>query len=234
MIHSRTKIRKFLWLVIAVTAFARPAAASIVASLAILPDPSDPTLRVLPGQTATFFVTLTEYLADDPSDPDPIVAFRLNLGDSDPLLTAGGTDFSGFTFDLNPSVGFSLPFDDDISDDGIVEFGADLPPFGTDTGLFPGDAPIVLGVLRVVAPENPGFYQVGLAVTPSDPIFGGGTFLQIDDGSLFGQTLPGDGTLNISNSGLSVVPEPGSVSIWMSVFALAFCRRRKKAASLTA
>src|SRR5687768_10898713 len=74
------------------------------------------TPTVSAGGTAHFDVYLRGY-----DLPNSVVSFALNVGGSDPLLTADNTDFSSFMFTLNPAlmgVIGSLDFDADLSDDG--------------------------------------------------------------------------------------------------------------------
>ncbi len=191
------------------------AVASMLATSAdaepILSLEAGPASVVAPGQTAMFDVYLRDY-----EEPFPVISFALNINASDSSLTAAGTDFSRFTFALDPDlIGVigGLRFDDDISDDGRVEFSTDLPPFGSEAGIPAAVGDVRLGTLSALAPATPGSFTVGLLTTPSEPIFGGGSFLLLDDGSAFGQVLPGDGSLAVSGAPLIVVPEPSTLAL---------------------
>lgn len=183
------------------------------ASLSLEPNPS---VTVLPGETANFDVFLRDFDADDPGHF--ITSFALDFSASDPVLTGGGTDFSAFGFTLNPGLSGTiggLVFDDDISDDGRVEFGADAPPFGSETGILESTGDVSLGTLAVNAPSSTGLFDVGLDVDASDPT--SATFLLVDDSATTFPptlpTLPGDGTLSVTNSAVSAVPEPSSMAL---------------------
>jgi hypothetical protein len=159
-------------------------------------------------------MALFDVFLRDFDEPFPIIAFALNVGASDTVLTGSGSDFGRFAFTLAPDIAslLSLSFDSNISDDGRVEFGADLPPFGTDIGIPAAAGDVRLGTLSVLAPSTPGSFAVGLQATPAEPIFGGGSYLLLDDGDL-GIVLPGGGTLGIVNTSLSVVPEPSTLTL---------------------
>ena len=197
---------------LAIALLGRGASAIPIATIAIEPDPGG---VVAPGGVAMFDVYLRDYIPD--ASTDAIIAFALDISASDSALTGGGTDFSRFSFALSPGltgiIG-SLVFDGDMSDDGRVEYGADIPPLGTETGILESMGDLLLGTLSVLAPTTEGTYSVALALDSVDPLFQ--TFLLIDDGSVFGATLPGDGDLTLLGSsfavqGAQVVPEPSSL-----------------------
>jgi hypothetical protein len=187
--------------------------ATPIASIVIEPNPSQ---TVNAGETALFSVYLRGYVPDTATDA--IIAFGLDLSASDPALTAGGSSYGRFGFTLNPGLAGvigGVAFDDDLSDDGRVDFGADLPPLGSETGILAAMGEVLLGTLSVVAPNSPGTYGVALATSQNEPLLA--TYLLIDDGSEFGLVLPGDGTLDLTGSALvvqrgpAVVPEPSSL-----------------------
>lgn len=176
------------------------------AELLLSIDSLSPTV-VAPGELVTFDVLLSGLDSLEPGDS--IFSFSLHIGASSPELTRFGTDFTRFDFDLDTSLAGALAFDDDISDDGHVEFGFEsLVPKGV----------LNLGQLSVVAPRE-GVYAVHFQVDPQDPI-AGGTFLLIDDETEFGLLAPGDLSLRVGGAKFQVVetaavPEPTTL-----VFAL--------------
>jgi len=184
----------------------------VMATLSIEPTGA----AFLPGETALFDIFLRGYQPDD--DATAIIAFTLDVGASDPLLTGGGADFSRFGFTLDSALeGIlgGLPVDDDISDDGSVSFWADTPPFGNETGILASMGDVRLGGLSVLAPSEAGVFGVAFRVDFQNPFFA--THFLLDDGGLGFPTLPGDGALAVENSALTVinvVPEPGSLTLF--------------------
>jgi hypothetical protein len=161
---------------------------------------------VSPGDQVSFAVVVTGLDALPPGQS--IFSFALNIGASSAGLTGTGTDFSQFAFDLNPALAGGLPFDDNIADDGHVEYEIGFAPSGPD---------LTLGQLSVVAPNAAGLYSVAFQIDPLDP-FGAGTFLLIDDGSPLGLVAPGDLDLLVAGGEFSVasntaVPEPSSIAM---------------------
>lgn len=173
-----------------------------------------------PGGTANFNVTLNNLVTNSPSNV--VLAFGLDFGSSSPTLTAGGTDFSAFSFVLDPGlIGVigSIVYDDNASDDGHVQFGASVPPFGSETGISAAMGSVLLGVLSVTAPFDPGSYPVAFRIDASAPLLA--TYLEIYTGNeVAGPVLPTDGPLDFVNSSVEVpggpalIPEPSSILLW--------------------
>lgn len=184
---------------------------------------SNSPVVVSPGDQVSFTVVVTGLDALPVSQS--IFSFSLNIGASSAGLTGVGTDFSRFAFDLDSALAGGLPFDDNIADDGHVEFEIGLTPSGPD---------LTLGQLSVVAPNAAGLYAVAFQVDSLDP-FGAGTFLLIDDGSPFGLVAPGDLDLLVAGGEFSVdssaaVPEPSSLAMLCGLVAtgLASCLMHRR------
>ncbi|MDC0935201.1 hypothetical protein OAS39_02880 [Pirellulales bacterium] len=203
---------------------AGPLAAAPVAMIVVEPNPS---VSVGLGQTAEFDLYLRNYQPDNAGDA--IISFGLNVAASDSALTGNGSDFSRFSFTLDAGLGGILGgivFDGDISDEGRAEFGADAP---NESGILESMGDTLLGSLSIAAPDMSGVFPVDLQFDPSSPILVGGTFFLVDDGSTFGQTIPGDGDLTITPSTIVVVPEPSAVAQGLAMLTgLALCRCRTK------
>ena len=177
------------------------------------------------GGTVEYSVFLRDYTPNNPSEP--ITAFGLNVAASSPVLTENGADFSRFAFVLDPGLNGmlgSLVFDGDISDDGLVQFGADVFPVPVETGILSSTGDIKLGRLSIASPLNPGTFDVGVLVDEGNPLVGG-TFLLVDDGSILGLTFPGDGVLTTSQSSLTTIPEPSSISVVLLAGIMILVRR---------
>jgi hypothetical protein len=177
-----------------------------------------------PAQMATFdlgtpIVTPTTASFDvsllfNGAPADTIEALQLSILGSDPLLTANGTDFSRFTFNLNPT---TLPGWSELSPIGLLGVGLYAPadpiagPF-----LSPGASPADLGTLTVdltgIAPGTDLF--VTLAGGP--PGLGtdvGGTLGGADVPSFAANGLVAFNQPDGVRFQTSGVPEPGSLSL---------------------
>lgn len=219
MLHSVPPVARLMLVIAALSSIdtvANHADAGVMATLSIenaLPSAASP------GETVSFEVWLRDLVTDSPFDF--VEAFTLDFSASDPALTA---DYSSFDFQLDSGLSGilgGLVFDSDASDDGIVSFGADTPPFGIETGISTSLGDIQLGQLSLSAPSVAGTYGVSLAFDNADPF--SPTFLVVNDG-LFGQFVPADGTLVVSGASFVVddsapmrpVPEPSSIAIMLA------------------
>ncbi|QDV14717.1 hypothetical protein CA51_46270 [Rosistilla oblonga] len=204
LLNIRTRLIATL-VAIAVCNVSQSQAGIITANLTTL-DP------ILSGQTVNFDIDLLSVALPNPTDS--IISVTLDFTASDAALTGAGFDFSGFSFVADPGLmgelGFS--FDPDVSDDGRVTLDADVPPFGTDSGIPNGTGFTRLGILSVVAPALAGDYSVNFSVDSFDPIFG--TSLLLDD--FFTTLAPSvqGATFTVEPSTSAIVPEPTSLMIF--------------------
>lgn len=162
---------------------------------------------------ATFAVELS--FLGDPADA--IEAIQLGVLDSDPLLTAGGTDFGRFSFDLDAA---TLPGWVELAPIGLLGVGL-YGPADPVSGPFlsPSASPYAIGTLRIDLTGLPA--ATDLLVT----LAGGPPGLGTDVGGIVeGEFVPSfaadDGTLATlafaQPNGVvftTVVPEPASLAL---------------------
>ncbi|MDV6029150.1 MAG: PEP-CTERM sorting domain-containing protein [Phycisphaera sp. RhM] len=214
-------------LLLLLTAGPPEADAGVMATLAI--ENANPSVAG-PGQTVRFDVWLRDLVTDSPTDF--VEAFNLDFSGSDAALTAILTSFD---FQLDPGLTGILGgivFDDDASDEGMIGYGADVAPLGTETGIYAWMGDTRLGQLSFSAPSNAGTYAVSFALDNTDPF--SPTFLIVNDG-LFGQFVPTDGSLTVNAASFNVdvlssnpVPEPGAIWMMVATVVLAGVRRRQR------
>jgi hypothetical protein len=218
-----------IWVIAVLGVLVNSASADLIATLSLEPNAG---VTASPGEIGAFDVFLRDYRANNPADP--VVAIGLNIAASDDGLTGSGTDFNRFAFSLDSGLSGifgGVVFDGSISDDGRVQYGANLAPFGSETGILMSMGDVKLGTLFVEAPSTSGTFTIDLFVDSTSPI-AGGTFLLVDDGTFPGPTLPGDGLLTVLSSQLTVVPEPSTMVLCIAAIGcgggIIFQRRRSR------
>jgi hypothetical protein len=166
------------------------------------------TPTVTPAQ-ATFDVELA--FEGDPGDT--IEAIQLGVLDSDPLLTAGGTDFSRFAFTLDTA---TLPDWIELAPIGLAGVGL-YAPIDPVSGPFlsPSASPYALGTLTIDLTGLSAGSEVFVTLAGGSP--GLGTDV---GGTVGGELVPSfaaDGQLGqlafTEPNGVSftIIPEPGSL-----------------------
>ncbi len=171
------------------------------------------------------FLTLTGNLGDS------IDVVQLSVVGSDPLLTAGGTDFSRFSFLLNSTTLPSWREEDSLADDGLGLFSADF--FGDYRPFSILDTREQIGQLRIDLAGLPGNTPLGVTLAEGAPrlqtdvagIVGGGVVLS------FLNSRTDDVAFNPPSASLTrvnTVPEPGNLTVWASGLLTAWLIRRRK------
>ncbi|MCC9601602.1 hypothetical protein LOC67_13675 [Stieleria sp. JC731] len=187
------------------------------------------------GDVVGFEVWLQDFVADAENASDIIVGIDLDFSASDSALTS---NYSSMSFQLDSNLngvigGLAFALDDNVSDDGFVSYSADLPPFGSDTGISTLFGDVLLGQLNVIAPNVAGVYQVALNEPPTHTF--GATTLLLEHVDLFGfsyLTMPGDGVLttvaadfSVQSSSMNTVPEPATLIILFAMLIFSVCHR---------
>jgi hypothetical protein len=198
----------------------RESAAGVMASF-------DLSLRGVTPSSATFGVAMT--FSGAPGDA--VEAIQLSVLGSDPLLTAGGTDFSRFSFALNTP---SLPGWQELVPVGLAGVGL-YGPADPVAGPFlaPGSTPYDLGTLSADLSGFAAGQSLLLSLAGGPPGLGtdaGGMVsgVPVDSFDLMGMVSFGQpGGVTFTTPGLTAVPEPGSLVLFALGLAAVVVTNRK-------